>query len=175
MLGNGLTQLSYGQAMKKSLLLAPLCAITLLTSCMIPTDRTVIRVSTVPEGAMLVNSDGQLLGQEPLNIEWMPESITAVAPNVWQTTPITAIWPSGSKTTTSFTYSGEMLQYGITGVIRRNMNDPNLQADMQNANQVLQLRQQQQVIDAIETETMMRSMQPRPIHRPPPPRHHPRH
>ncbi len=158
--------------MKKSLFLAPLCAITLLTSCMIPTDRTVICVSTVPEGAMLVNSDGKLLGQEPINIEWMPQSITAVAPNVWQTTAITAIWPSGSKTTTNFTYSGEMLQYGITGVIRRNMNDPNLQTDMQNANQVLQLRQQQQVIDAIETEAMMRSMQPRPIHRPPPPRHH---
>ena len=160
--------------MKKTpLLIASLCATLLLTSCMIPTDRTMIRVSTTPAGALLVNSDGKLLGQEPMNIEWRMQGINAIAPNVWQTTSITAVWPSGAKTTTNFTYSGKMFQYGLTGTIQRNVDDPNLQVDMENATRVLQLRQQQRMADAIETDVMMRAMQPPPpMIVTPPPRHH---
>ncbi len=158
---------------KTPLLLASLCATLLLTSCMIPTDRTMIRVSTIPAGALIVNSEGKILGQEPMNVEWRMQGITAVAPNVWQTSSLTAVWPSGAKTTTNFTYSGKMFQYGLTGMIQRNVNDPNLQVDMANANRVLQLRQQQRMADALETDVMMRAMQPPPpvIVVPPPRRH----
>jgi len=157
---------------KTPLLLASLCATLLLTSCMIPTDRTMIRVSTIPAGALIVNSEGKILGQEPLNVEWRMQGITAVAPNVWQTSSLTAVWPSGAKTTTNFTYSGKMFQYGLTGTIQRNVDDPNLQVDMANANRVLQLRQQQRMADALETEVMMRAMQPPPpVIVVPPPRH----
>ena len=139
---------------------------------MIPTDRTMIRVSTIPAGALIVNSEGKILGQEPLNVEWRMQGITAVAPNVWQTSSLTAVWPSGAKTTTNFTYSGKMFQYGLTGTIQRNVDDPNLQVDMANANRVLQLRQQQRMADALETEVMMRAMQPPPpVIVVPPPRH----
>ncbi len=160
--------------MKKTpLLLALLCATVLLTSCMIPTDRTMIRVSTIPAGALIVNSEGKILGQEPMNVEWRMQGLTAIAPNVWQTTSLTAVWPSGAKATTNFTYSGKMFQYGLRGTIQRNIDDPNLQVDMANAARVEQLRQQQRMADAIETDVMMRSMQPPPpVIIAPPPRHH---
>lgn len=158
---------------KTPLLLASLCATVLLTSCMIPTDRTMIRVSTIPAGALIVNSEGKILGQEPMNVEWRMQGLTAIAPNVWQTTSLTAVWPSGAKTTTNFTYSGKMFQYGLRGTIQRNVDDPNLQVDMANAARVEQLRQQQRMADAIETDVLMRSMQPPPpVIIAPPPRHH---
>ena len=59
---------------------------------------------------------------------------------------------------TSFTYEGEVFQE-MTGVIVRNMNDPNLHIDMAHANQVMQLRQQQQMIEQQSMDNLMRSMQ----------------
>ncbi len=138
------------------LFVSSVCA--LLAGCAAPLDRTYVTVSTNPPGAMLLAADNSVLGQEPMRIYWMPQEITAIGPNQWQTMTLTAVWPSGSRTTTSFTYQGEMLQE-LNGVIVRNMNDPNLHLDMANANQVMQLRQQQQMIEQQSMDNLMRSMQ----------------
>lgn len=71
------------------LFVSSVCA--LLAGCAAPLDRTYVTVSTNPPGAMLLAADNSVLGQEPMRSYWMPQEITAIGPNQWQTMTLTAV------------------------------------------------------------------------------------